>query len=219
MSKQQTTTSKQSVANPEQLLQRFERERADLVERKAALADRRRDHAYDAAAGNAAAAKQLDAVHREAVEIESRIANSDAAIAEAKHRLEIAREHEAKAANRERALAIRQQWTEAAADFSALDQGLDGAADAARRLYDRYEIMQQHGLRVPPQLTLMFTNVVVAALMAMPPPLWRELNHLGLEYLPPNRRRSAASLRAAWDLQVQNQAAAIGGEPATPEAA
>jgi len=58
----------------------------------------------------------------------------------------------------------------------------------------------------------MMADVVVSALMAMPPPLWRELNHLGLEHLAPNRRRSAASLATAWGPQVQRQAAAIGGE-------
>jgi hypothetical protein len=96
-----------TVANAEEMLARFETERQTLIERKAALADRRRDHAYDAAAGNAAAAKQLDAVHREAVEIESRIANSDAAIAEAKHRLEIAKQREAHAAERAKAVELR----------------------------------------------------------------------------------------------------------------
>ena len=43
MNKQQTTTSKQSVANAEALLQRFTRERDELTERKAALADKRRN--------------------------------------------------------------------------------------------------------------------------------------------------------------------------------
>jgi hypothetical protein len=50
-----TSTGKQAVANAEALLGRFLRERADLIERKAALADKRRTVAYDAHAGDGSA--------------------------------------------------------------------------------------------------------------------------------------------------------------------
>jgi len=46
-----------TVANAEAMLARFERERADLVERKAALAEKRRAVAFDAHAGDGSASK------------------------------------------------------------------------------------------------------------------------------------------------------------------
>ena len=211
----------QNVANAEALLARFEREREDLIARKAALADKRRNIAYDAhASSDSGSSKLLDGVHREAVTLESRISGLDDAITEARRRLEQAREHETKAANRAQALAIRQEWIEAAADFTALDQGLGLAADAACRLYERYGKMQQHGFKPPPQLTLMLADVVVSALMAMPKPLWQQFNYQGLEYLPPGRRRSAASLRGAWGPQVERHVQQqLGDEPTNNEAA
>jgi hypothetical protein len=209
-----------SVANAEQLLARFLRERDELIARKSTLADRRRYHAYAAHSGDAKANKLLDGVNREAVELETKLASIDAAVSEAKHRVEIAKQHEARAADRAQALAICQEWTESAADFAALDQGLNLAADAACRLYERYGKMQQHGFKPPPQLTLMLADVVVSALMAMPKPLWQQFNYQGLEYLPPGRRRSAASLRGAWGPQVERHVQQqLGDEPTNNEAA
>ena len=196
--------------NATALLERFQRERGELAERKAALADQRRNVAYDAhATGDA---KALDDLRRQAIELETRIADIDIAIAEAQHRVAVAEAAEAKAAQIEHAQAIRSEWSDAAKDFADLDQGLNLAADAARRLYERYGRMQQHGFKPPPQLTLMLSDVVVSYLMAMPKPLWQQFNHQGLEHLPPNRRRNAASLHGGWGLQAERQAAAIGGE-------
>jgi hypothetical protein len=80
-----------SLAKSEAPLARFERERDELAARKAALADRRRDAAYTAHIGDSAAAKVLDAVHREAVELESKIASLSDAVAEAQKGLDIAK--------------------------------------------------------------------------------------------------------------------------------
>src|SRR6516165_10851433 len=97
-----------TVANAEAMLARFERERADLVERKAALAEKRRTVAFDAHAGDGSASKLLDGLHREAAELESRITGLDDAVAEARRRLEQARDAEARAVDREKALVLRQ---------------------------------------------------------------------------------------------------------------
>ena len=149
MSKQQTTTSKQSVANAEQLLQRFERERAELVERKAALADKRRNVAYDAHAGDGSASKLLDGVHQEGIELESRLASITDAINEAKRRLEAARADEAKAADREQALLLSQ----ALASFIDAGKGCDAALEllvsASTDLRNSITVMNKLGCTHP----------------------------------------------------------------------
>jgi hypothetical protein len=209
-----------SVADAEAVIRNLQAKRDALEARGKELDQVRASYAFAAHARDDKAARaKLDQVNKEAAEHGSELASIDAALATARQKLEAAKQHEAKAADRARAQAIRSEWSDAEKDFADLDAGLSFAADAARRLYDRYEIMQQHGLRVPAQLSLMLVDVVTGALMAMPSPLWRELNRAGLEHLSPNRRRNAAALRGAWDLQVQNQAAAIGGEPAPTEAA
>ena len=96
-----------TVANAEAMLARFERERADLVERKAALAEKRRAVAFDAHAGDGSASKLLDGLHREAAELESRIIGLDDAVAEARRRLEQAHEYEAREADRAKAVELR----------------------------------------------------------------------------------------------------------------
>jgi hypothetical protein len=210
-----------SVADAEAAIANLTAKRDALVERGNQLASIRASVAYKALNDDDAVAKQkLDQINKESVSHSHELASVDAALVTARQKLEAARRHEAKAADRQQALAIRQEWTEAAADFTALDQGLNLAADAARRLYERYGTMQRHGFRPPPQLTLMLADVVVSALMAMPKPLWQQFNYQGLEYLPPNRRRSAASLRGAWGPQVERHVQQqLGSEPATPEAA
>jgi hypothetical protein len=205
------------VANAEAMLQRFERERADLVERKAALAGQRQAVAYNAhATGDA---NLLDDLRRQAIELETRIADIDIAIAEAQHRVAIAEAAEAKAAQVEHAQAIRSEWAAVVKSLADIDAGLAFATDAANRVYDGYARMQAHGLKPPPQLQLMLVDVVVGFLMQMPPPLWKQLNFVGLPHLPPNRRRNASSLADAWGPQVERQAAAIGGDQTTNEAA
>ena len=195
---------------------RLEGKRSELLARSTELATIRASVAFKALSEDDASARAtLDRINKETGQLGAEGASLDAALATARQRLEAAQRHEALAANRARAQAIRSEWSATEKDFADLDQGLNLAADATRRLFERYGTMQQHGLKPPPQLTLMLSDVVVSYLMAMPPPLWRQFNHQGLEHLPPNRRRNAASLRSGWGSQAERQAAAIGGEPQT----
>ena len=110
----------------EQMIQRFERDRDDLVERRAALAKRRSALAYDAhAEPNGPAAKQLDDVNQKDRELETKIASADDAIAEARRRLERARAAEARQRDRDRASALRGQL----ARFVEAGRGLDSALE------------------------------------------------------------------------------------------
>jgi hypothetical protein len=197
MSKQQTTTNKQSVANAEQLLQRFERERLELVERKAALAEKRRSVAYDAhAAGDA---KLLDGVHREAAELESRITGLDDAVAEAKRRLEAAKQHEAKQADREQAKALRnalQQFTQHAA---GVDSALEVLVSSCNGMQESLTAMHRCGSTFPSdaQLQSLGGRVLLGALSKTP---FRR----NFETVPPlERDRSMARIAEQWSDTVE----------------
>jgi len=142
-----------SVVDAEAAIANLTAKRDVLVERGNQLATSRASVAYKALNDDDAVAKQkLDQIGRETSQHSHELASVDAALTTARQKLEAAQRHEAKQADREQALAIRQEWTEAAADFADLDRSLGLAADAARRLYERYGTMQQHGYRPPPRL-------------------------------------------------------------------
>ena len=69
--------AKTGVAEAERTLAAFEAERADLVARRDADVERRRQIAFDAHAGrDREARKRLDALHDEAVQYDSRLAGA-----------------------------------------------------------------------------------------------------------------------------------------------
>ena len=213
-----TRPDTQSVESLEAVISKLEKHRADLEQRGKELATIRASLAYSALADNDDKSRvKLDKLNLEAGAHSSEVAAVQAAIKTATERFAVARRREAMQVNDQHARVIREQWAQA--DFAAVDERGKAWVAAIENIYRAFEVMQQHGLKPPPQLSLMMADVVTSLLMSLPPPLWRGLNHLGLDHLPPNRRRNAASLKGAWDLQVKNQAAAIGGEPAPTEAA
>jgi hypothetical protein len=210
------TNQTTSVSDAEAAIARLEGKRSELLARSTELTTIRASVAYKALSEDDATARAtLDRINKETGQLGAEVASLDAALVTAREKLEAAQRHEARAVQANHAQAIRSEWSGAEKDFADVDQGLNLAADAARRLYERYGRMQQHGLKPPPQLTLMLSDVVVSYLMAMPKPLWQQFNHQGLEHLPPNRRRNAASLGDVWGPQAERQAAAIGGEQQT----
>ena len=204
MSKQHTTTNKQSVANAEQLLARFERERADLTERKAALADKRRNAAYDAHAGDAAAAKVVDDLHRDAVELEAKIAAIDAAIVEAKHRVGIAKQHEARIYDRERAGRLRQQLAQFVAAAETLDNCLELMVTAGDDMRNTITEMNQLGQSHPSHAQLDSLGGLALRCALMLTPWSRHFERVG-----PTEKRSFTGLVAAWSSMIQRTIAAL----------
>src|SRR6516164_6407785 len=166
MSKQQTTTSKQSVANAEQLLLRFERERADLIERRAALAEKRRTVAFDAHAGDGSASKLLDGLHREAAELESRIIGLDDAVAEARRRLEQAHEYEAREADRAKAVELRAALKQFVEHGAGVDAALEVLIESCNGMERALVEIHRCGSTFPSdaQLLSLGSRVVIAAL-------------------------------------------------------
>jgi hypothetical protein len=196
----QTTVS---VTNAEQLFARFERERADLIERKAALAEKRRSVAYDAHAGDGAASRVLDGMHAEAVRYDSRLAGLDDAIAEAKRRLEAARADEAKAADRAKAVELRAALQRFIQHAAGVDSALEVLVASCNGMADALTAMHYAGSQFPSdaQLQSLGGRVLLGALSKTP---FRR----SFETLPPlERDRSMARIAQQWSDTVERSIA------------
>ena len=188
-----------AVANAEQMLARFERERADLVERKAALAEKRRAVAFDAHSGNDAAAKLLDGVHRETLELESRITGLDDAIAEARRRLEQAREHEARATDRAKAVELRAALKRFVEYGASVDAALEVLISSCNGMAESLDAMHRCGSNFPSdaQLQSLGGRVLLAGLSKTP---FRR----NFETLPPlERNRTMSMVVRQWSDTVE----------------
>ena len=203
-----------AVAAERQRLAELQERRVQLEGRLAEISGERMSLAHRIEVmRDAAAIERRDQLDAEAQGAERAIGSIKAAEVVQARLVADAETAEAKAVQTEHAQAIRCEWAEAERDFVNFDEGFGSAVARVCRIYERFERMQQHGYHPPAQQTLMFVDVVVTFLMQLPEPIWRQLNFLGLDHLPPGRRRAAMSLyRGSWSLQVEHQAAAIGGE-------
>jgi hypothetical protein len=216
MSNKSTQSAAVTVANALALLERFRRERDELTARKATLAENRRAAAFTAHAGDGSASKLLNGLHREAAELESRLVSIDDAIAEAGRRVDQARAAEARAADREQALALRQ----ALADFVAAGKGCDAALEllisASTDLRSGITAMNRLGCSHPShaQLDALGSLALRSAIMATP---WaRDIERVG-----PLEKKTFSGLVAAWAAQVERSISArlADVQPDTNEAA
>jgi hypothetical protein len=200
MTKQASNQTAITVANAEAMLQRFEREHAELIERKVVLADRRRDQAYAAHAGDTAAAKALDDLHKGAVELESRIAGLDDAINEARRRLEQARESESRAADRARAMQLRQALKEFSNHAAGVDAALEVLVESCSGMAQALTAMHRAGSGGFPsdaQLLSLGGRVLLGALSKTP---FRR----NFETLPPlERNRTMTQVVRQWSDTVE----------------
>jgi hypothetical protein len=209
------TNQTPSVASAEQMLQRFERERMELIERKAALADKRRNVAYDAHAGDGSASKLLDGVHREAVELEARIAGLDDAIAEAKHRLEAAQQDEARAVDRAKAVELRAALKRFVEHGAGVDAALEVLIESCNGMERALVEMHRCGSTFPSdaQLQSLGGRVLLAGLSKTP---FRR----NFETVPPlERNRSMARITQQWSDTVERSIQQRLGDQTTIEAA
>jgi hypothetical protein len=172
-----------SVADAEAALARLEQERAGLLERHERHADERRRVSFDAFNGDAKAGKLLDGLHEEAVRFQSRLASIDDALNEGRRRLAAAREHEARAADQQRALAAR----DAAEKFWQHGTGIDGALELlSEHINGKYAaqlVMRQNGVHHPSveQLDAVIYRRIVGVMFDTP-------LRQRFEVLPPNER-------------------------------
>jgi hypothetical protein len=179
-----------SVAEAEATLAGFQRQKDELLARKAALADRKRNVAYDAAAGDGTASRLLDGMHQEAVELESRIGSIDDALAEAMRRVEAAKRAEARAADRAKAVELRAALKRFGEHAAGVDAALEVLVSSCNGLQESLTEMHRCGSGGFPsdaQLTSLGSRVLLAALGNTP---FRR----AFEMLPPDQRSRTMSM-------------------------
>jgi hypothetical protein len=190
----------ETVAEAQRILTQLEERRAAVVARGQELATIRASYAYAAHANSDAAARaKLDQVNRETAEHGSELASIDGALATARRKLEAAQQHEAKAAEREQAQALRgalRQFTQHAA-------GVDGALEvliaSCNGLQEALNAIHRCGSSFPSdaQLQSMGGRVLLGALSKTP---FRR----NFETLPPlERDRSMARIAEQWSATVE----------------
>jgi hypothetical protein len=191
-----------TVAIAEQIIQRFERDRSELVERRATLAKKRSNAAYDAHAGDAAAIKLLDNLSREDAELETKIASSDDAISEARRRLERARAAEARQRERDRANALRGQLARFVEAGKGLDSALEVLVASSAEMRDALTQMNRLGCSHPSHAQLDALGAI-ALRTALTQTGWSRY----FERLAPTERKTFAALVAAWSTMVERSIA------------
>jgi len=188
----------------------FERQKAELIERKAALNDQRRNVAYDAYAhtDDGAAAKLLDGVHQQSVELESRLSSINDAIAEATRRVEAAKAHEAKAADRDRAMKVQSALQDLRGHARGLDAALALLHDALLGMNDAATAIHQNGATHPT-----YEQIEAFAYRCIVGGMANTSLRRRFEVLPPGERyRSMAQIAATWADSVERAIAARLGD-------
>jgi hypothetical protein len=204
-----------TVANAEAMLARFERERADLVERKAALAEKRRAVAFDAHAGDGSASKLLDGLHREAAELESRIIGLDDAVAEARRRLEQAHEYEAREADRAKAVELRAALKQFVEHGAGVDAALEVLIESCNGMERALVEIHRCGSAFPSdaQLLSLGSRVLIAALS-------KTTFRREFPAVPPlERNRTMSAIVQQWSDTVERNIQQRLEQPETIEAA
>jgi hypothetical protein len=161
MSKQQTNNKQQTVAEAEattETVAQCERVFAELTERRTKLIERlgelereRGRVAYDALAhvGDGAAGKLLDKTIAETVKHAEHVKALDDALREAGRRLAAARQHEAQAADRQRALAAARAAEKCWEHGAGIEAALVRLREHINGRYEALRVMHQNGLRYP----------------------------------------------------------------------
>jgi hypothetical protein len=196
MSNRQTTDPMipPSVADAEQAIANLEQKRAAMVARGDQLATNRASVAYKALHDDDATAKAtLERINKESIEHDHALASVDAALKTARHRLEAAKRHEAKAADRDNARQLSvalDQFTQTAAE---LDRVLADVAALGHNLHQIQGRMREFGSPVPnaAQLDSLGFRCLLTACAATP---W----HRHFQVLAPHERRTFSDLIAIW---------------------
>jgi hypothetical protein len=187
-----------TVAIAEQMLQRFERDRSELVERRAALAEKRRALAFDAHAGDAAAVKQLDNLNREDGELKTKIASVDDAVAEARRRLDQARDAEARATEREKVKALRSALARFVDAGKGCDSALEVLVASSTAMRDALTQINRLGCSHPSHAQLDSLGAI-ALRTALTATAWTRY----FERVGPTERKTFAGLVATWATMVE----------------
>ena len=201
-----------TVADAEATLGRLEQERAGLLERHERHADERRKVSFDAFSGDSRASKLLDGLHEEAVRFQSRLASIDDALNEGRRRLERAKEHEARAADRQQAAELRETLIAFLETARRLDMALASVGEHGNKLHELQQQMHVLGAAVPSseQLNRLGYRSLLTAIGGT---VWRR----HFETIGPLERRSFSQLCAAWARTIERGIRGRLGEPLDEE--
>ena len=206
------TNQTTSVSDAEAAIARLEGKRSELLARGTELATVRASLAYAALAdGDDKSRAKLDKLNIEAATHTSEVAAVEAAIKTANERLAVARNHEAKQADRASARelsVVLDQFTRTAAE---LDRVLADVARLGHALHQIQVQMAQLGSPVPngAQLDSLGFRCLLTACAATP---W----HRHFQVLAPHERRSFSDLIAIWtDTNRKHLASRLGDEQTT----
>jgi hypothetical protein len=197
-----------TVADAEAAISNLEAKRDALVERGRQLDEVRASYAFAAHARDDKTARaKLDQVHRETAEHGSELASIDAALVTARQRLEAARRHEAKAADREQAKELRVVLDQFVQTATQLDQALADVAALGHNLHQIQARMRDLGAPVPnsAQLDSLGYRCLLTACASTP---WSR----HFETLAPSERRSFSALIDIWRASNEKHLAARLGD-------
>jgi hypothetical protein len=213
MSRLDTQTT--SVADAEQVIHDLEAKRDALVQRGRQLDQIRASYAFAAHARNdEMARRKLDQVHKETAEHGSELASIDAALKTAQQRLEAAKQHQAKQADREQAKALRDALQQFIQHAAGVDSALEVLVTSCNGLQQSLTAMHRSGSQFPSdaQLQSLGGRVLLGALSKTP---FRR----NFETLPPlERNRTMTQVAQQWGDTVERSIQQRLGDP-TNEAA
>ena len=167
MSNQQSSPDEQiNVAAAERTLAELEQRRDRLIERRQQVERERGQVAYAAHTGDSGASKLLDRVITEAVKNDEHLKALADAIAEGQRRLAQARETEARAADRAKAVELRAALKRFVEHGAGVDAALDVLIESCAGMERALVEMHRCGSTFPSdaQLLSLGSRVVIAAL-------------------------------------------------------
>jgi hypothetical protein len=189
-----------TVSDAQETIRLLEGKRSELLERGKQLDQVRASNAYAALAKDDAKARQrLDALNKETAEHSSELASLDSALKAAQQRLEAARRHEAKQAERAKAVELRAALQQFIQHAAGVDSALEVLISSCNGLQDALTAMHRAGSQFPSdaQLQSLGGRVLLGALSKTP---FRR----NFETLPPlERDRSMARIAQQWSDTVE----------------
>jgi chromosome segregation ATPase len=207
-SKWRTGTEKEFIMTPieqaENTIRSFEDKRKALLQRQIELADDRQRISFQAHSGDETARARLDKLNTEHASFASELESIEAAIVEARKRLEAARAAEASTANLEEAKQI-------AALNAKLKEELENADDAfsdaiSSVLNARDLLTEMHSLGVASPIDQLFKINAVAAIKTviqkLPGPY---INDFEFMRLSPSQKKEFKALATTWCDQIARQ--------------
>jgi chromosome segregation ATPase len=188
-----------TVADAEAAIASLQQKRDALVAHGSELATMRASTAFKALHEHDATAQAtLDRINKESIEHDHALASIDAALKTAQQRLEAAKRHEAKQADRAAAVELRGQLAQFVAAGKALDGVLEVLVSASHDMRNALTAMNRLGCTHPSHAQLDSLGAL-ALRTALTETAWVRY----FERVSPVERKTFAGLVAAWSQQVE----------------